>query len=101
MIIYNVTIKLDWSIQQQWIEWMKETHIPAIMATGCFTTHQFVRLLDVDEEEGPTYAVQYFAETRQQLDNYIQQFAPALRQESFMKWGNKFIAFRTLMQVVQ
>ena len=31
---------------------------------------------------------------------YIEKFATAMRQKSFDKWGNKFIAFRSAMQVV-
>ena len=101
MIIYNVTVKVDWKIEEQWIQWMKETHIPAVMATGCFTRYQLVRLLDIDEIEGPTYAAQYYAETRDKLDEYIHQFAPALRKDGLDRWGDQFIAFRTLMEVVQ
>jgi len=100
MYIYNVTIKLDHSIHAEWVQWMQEKHIPEVMASGCFTGHKFVRLLDIDEVEGVTYAAQYFAETREDYDRYIAIFAPALRDDSMKQWGNKFIGFRTLMKEV-
>ena len=37
-------------------------HIKEIMETGCFTRYQMVKLLETDEEEGATYAIQYYAE---------------------------------------
>ena len=100
MLIYNVTLKIDRSIHDDWVQWMKEKHIPDVMKTGCFVKSQFVRLLETDEMEGPTYAAQYFAETEADYKRYITLFSPALRLEVMDRWGNKFIAFRSLMQIV-
>jgi hypothetical protein len=100
MFIYNVTIKLDQSIHEKWIQWMNETHIPDVMNTGCFEKFVFVRLLETDETEGPTYAVQYYATSKAQYNRYSDLYAAKLRKDSMDKWGNKFVAFRTLMEVV-
>lgn len=100
MIIYNVTVKTHHSITAAWLQWMKEVHIPDIIATGCFTRAQILRLLEVDDNEGPTHAVQYFAESRALYNRYIQNFSTEMRQKAFEKWGDKFIAFRSVMQVV-
>lgn len=100
MYIYNITTKLLHSIHADWVNWMKEEHIPAVMQSGCFTGYKFVRLLEVDEEDGPTFAVQFSASTKADYDRYINEFAPALRQDTFNRWGNQVISFRSLMQVV-
>ena len=99
MLIYNVTTKVDWSIAEDWLIWMKETHIPEVMESGCFEKHQLVRILQVDEVEGPTYAAQYYVNALTKYDEYLKDFAPELRQKTINKWGEKFIAFRTLMQI--
>ena len=101
MIIYNVTIKVNWAIAEDWLQWMQQTHIPDVLNTGCFEKHQLIRLLETDETEGPTYAVQYYTSALSRYDNYLQNFAPKLREETVNKWGDKFIAFRSLMQVVE
>ena len=100
MIIYNVTVKTEHRIAEEWLQWMRDEHIPDIIATGCFTHAQVLRLLEVDDTEGPTYAVQYFAESRALYNRYIQNYADGLRKKAFDKWGDKFIAFRSVMQVV-
>lgn len=100
MIIYNVTIKTDPSISSAWLQWMKVEHIPEIIATGCFSKATILRLLEIDESEGPTYAVQYFAESKANYNLYIQKYADELRKKALQKWGEKFIAFRSVMQVV-
>lgn len=100
MHIYNVTIKIHESIQNEWLLWLKDEHIPEVLSTGCFNNANIVRLLEVDDSEGPTYAVQYYAESKSDYDRYIEKFAGTMRQKSFEKWGDKFIAFRSLMEVI-
>ncbi|MBL0234224.1 MAG: DUF4286 family protein [Chitinophagaceae bacterium] len=100
MILYNVTVKTDHSIAEAWLQWMKQEHIPEILATGCFTKASILRLLEVDDSEGPTHAVQYFAESKANYNRYLDKFAAELRKKAIQKWGEKFIAFRSVMQVV-
>jgi hypothetical protein len=99
-IIYNVTNKVDAAIADAWLHWLLQEHIPAIMQTGCFSSYKVVRLLEVDDTEGPTYAVQYSADSKADYNRYITVYAPAMRQKSYNKWGDRFIAFRSVMQVV-
>lgn len=101
MIIYNITAKIENGIANEWLQWMQQIHIPEVIATGCFTHAVTLRLLDVDDKEGPTYAVQYHAESKANYNRYIDKFAAEMRQKVFDKWGNQFIAFRSLMQVVE
>lgn len=100
MIIYNITIKVDWSIAEDWVQWMQRTHIPEVLATGCFDKHQLVRLLQVDETEGPTYAAQLYSPTLSAYDYYLQHHATSFRKKVTEKWGQKYVDFQTLMQVV-
>ena len=100
MLIYNVTTKVDWSVSDDWVKWMQEIHLPDVMASGCFEKYQFVRLLDIDEVDGPTYAAQFYASSKDSYDDYISNHAPQKRQHVIETWGNKFISFRTLMQLI-
>jgi hypothetical protein len=100
MLIYNVTTKVDWSIAEEWVKWMQEVHIPDVMGSGCFQRHQLVKILDIDEQEGPTYAAQFYAATKTSYEDYINNFSATLREHVISKWGNKFISFRTLMELV-
>jgi hypothetical protein len=101
MIIYNVTLNVDDSIHTEWLSWMQQTHIPEVMATGMFQSAKILRLLTRQADEtGETYAVQYLAKSMQDYFTYQEQFAPALQQKTLEKYGNKLLAFRTLMEEV-
>jgi hypothetical protein len=100
MFIYNVTSKVSWEIHDEWVEWMLSVHIIEVLETGLFVKYQLVRLHDVDESEGPTYAVQYYLEDRSQYDRYISEFASTLSRKVSIRWGDHIISFRTLMEVI-
>jgi hypothetical protein len=100
MILYNVTIKVHSSIHAEWLIWLKEIHIPEVMHTNCFAEYKIYRLLEIDETEGPTYAIQYFAESKGLYNQYIEKYATKMRELSYQKWGDKFMGFRSVMQIV-
>ena len=101
MFIYNITIKVDNAIVEDWLQWQLEEHIPEIMSTKLFDEYKFFRLLDQDDTWGPTFVFQYYTKEKKSYDRYITEYAPGLREKAFAKWGNGFIAFRSLMQAVQ
>ena len=100
MFIYNITVKVENDIAEAWIQWQKEIHIPQIMATGFFYDHRLYKLLEQDESDGQTFVVQFFALELNDYEEYIRDYAPELRQQSFRRWGNKFVAFRTLLSAI-
>jgi hypothetical protein len=87
-------------VHEAWLHWMKEVHIPEVMDTKCFEKNQFVRLLETDETEGPTYAVQYFASSREIYEQYIERHSAALRQKAIQLWNEQCISFRSIMETV-
>lgn len=100
MIIYNVTVKVDNSIGDAWLQWLKDEHIPEVVGTGCFTHAVILQLIEVDNSDGPTYAIQYHAPSKGLYNIYIEQHAPRMRQKGIDKWGDRFVAFRSVLQVV-
>ena len=101
MFIYNITIKVNNSIVEEWLKWQREEHIPEIMSTGLFDQYKFFRLLDQDDAEGPTFVIQYHTADRKNYDQYINEHAPVLKEKAIAKWANGFIAFRSLLESVQ
>jgi len=100
MIIYNVTVKIDEAFHAEWLKWMKETHIPDVMRTGCFTENRMLKVLTDDEPDGSTYSVQYTCNHMNDFLEYEHKFAAKLRAEHNEKYRDKFVAFRTLLEVV-
>ena len=101
MILYNVTVKVMLSIERDWLQWMKQEHIPEVLGTGMFQQARLWKIIDIEEEDGVTYAFQYTAENIEEYRQYLNVHAPAMRQKGIDKWGDKFIAFRTVMEEIK
>jgi len=97
MLLYNVTLIIDDSIAEEWLQWMKEVHIPQVMATEKFVSNRLLKVLD-SPNEGVTYCAQYVIENEANYQDYQTNFAPALQAELQSKFEHKFVAFRTLME---
>lgn len=100
MLLYNVTVTIDSDSEVEWLDWMKRKHIPDMMKTGQFTGSHICKLLDQPEDDDSTYVIQYQCESREKFNNYNKNFAPALRDEYNSRYKDKFVAFRTLMEIV-
>jgi len=100
MIVYNITIKIDAKIEDDWLAWLKNEHIPEIMATGLFIEYKLFRLLEQEERDGVTYVVQYFAPSLEHYKKYVYEFSQLFQQKTFQKWRDHFVSFRTVMEIV-
>ena len=99
MIIYNVTISIDKTIEVEWLGWMKNAHIPDVMNTALFTDCTISRVL-VEEMGEHTYAIAYNCKSMDDYNLYKEKFAAKLQEEHNKKFAGKFAAFRTLLEVV-
>ncbi len=101
MIVYNVTTNVDQAIANEWLTWMKDVHIPQVLATGCFKDHKILKLLtERPDVEGLTFAVQYFTEDMKTMQQYSSLYAPELQRQVHAKYGDRVLAFRTLLEEV-
>ena len=101
MFIYNITTKVEKSKSENWRKWQLEEHIPDIMGTELFSDFKFYQLLGEDESEGLTFVLQLYFIKMDNYELYLKAFATPLREKAIHKWGNNFIAHRTIMQAVQ
>jgi len=101
MILYNVTCNIPFEIETEWLHWMKNEHLPEVMATEKFFTCKIFKLLTVvDDNEGINYAVQYFCDHIDKYNDYVENHAPALKAKTANKYGEKVLDFRTLLEEV-
>jgi hypothetical protein len=100
MFIYNISLKLEWEIVEEWLRWMREEHIHEVLGTGCFYDYKLFKLMGQDDSEGPTFVVQYFCDKKIDYLRYKKEHAPQLQQKGIEKFGNKFVAFRSVMELI-
>lgn len=100
MIIYNVTVNIDHDSHDEWVRWMRDEHIPDVMATGYFLDNRFAKVL-ADDQGGVTYSIQYTCKSMLDLQEYQRDHAPRLQADHTKRFEGKFVAFRTLLEMVE
>ena len=100
MYIYNVTANIDASVHDEWLVWMKETHIPNVLATGKFLSARMCKVITEEDMGGVTYAVQYTTIDKETLQSYYDDFATTMQAEVVSMFSNKFVSFRTELEVI-
>jgi len=98
MIWYNVTIKIEEKINDDWLAWMQHIHIPEVLDTGYFTEGRLSRLINSQEKDGITYSVQYACKNMKDLHHYQVDHAQRLQKEHNARYEGKYVAFRSLME---
>jgi hypothetical protein len=100
MLLYNVTITVDLEVHEDWLRWMRETHIPDVMSSGMFISYRISRLLGHEHADSEIYTVQYLVKDMAHLRRYQEDFAPELQRQHWARYEGKFAAFRTVMEVI-
>ena len=100
MIIYNVTISIDKDVENHWLDWMKNTHIPDVMQKELFIDCKISRVLEEAVAGGHTYAIAYSCKNMHDYEKYHNKFASKLQAEHRNKFAGRFVAYRTLLEVV-
>lgn len=100
MYIYNVTTNIEESAHTDWLEWMKETHIPDMLATGKFLNAKMCKVLVEEDLGGITYSVQFTTIDKATLDRYYEEDATRLRQDASKLFAGKFVSFRTELKII-
>lgn len=101
MFVYNITFKVEHEFLDDWMKWQKEIQIPEILATGCFYEHRFYELMDLNEEDGRTFVMQFLARSKSDYNRYQHIFGGTLRHRAIEKWKDHVVSFRTLLKNVE
>jgi hypothetical protein len=95
MVSYEVTALVAPDLVQDYERFMREQHIPAILATGCFRRAAFTR------GDPGRYRMRYEALSSQDLDRYLAGHAPALREDVAARFPEGVTLSREVWDVVQ
>ena len=98
MILYCVSVSVQADIAPEWRQWMQAAHIPDVMKTGCFSSHQLFRCLEPEDPGYLSYVIQYRCESMTAYQRYQAEFGPGIRQKHADRYAGKFKASRILLE---
>jgi hypothetical protein len=99
-VMYAVAIRVDQAIAAEWLEWMRQVHVPEVLATGCFrrcTIQREAANGTVDGRVG--FVLEYLAGSAELLTRYQREHAPALQVAHTTRYAGRFEATRSVRAV--
>ncbi len=98
MIINEVNISIAQDVRDSFAEWLK-VHAQDMVATGCFKDAKYFEVKDFENPAGKSckFTTHYFADSLEDLDRYLNNYAAKLRQDGIDKFGGQFNASRRLL----
>jgi hypothetical protein len=94
-VIYEVTAVVVHELAEEWERYMRERHIPDVLASGWFDRAALVRA------QGGRYRICYRADSAAHLDRYLTESAPALRAEFAARYPGGVALTRETWELVQ
>ena len=100
MFLYNVTIGIDKSSEEEWLVYMRDTYIPDVMATGMFTQARMYRVLHDNEDNTTSYSIQYLATSIEKVQRFLEEYGPRIIDAHRDRFRNRHVAFMTLLEEI-
>lgn len=99
MILYNVTVIIENSINDEWVQWVNETFIPKAMGTSLIASNRLLKVIG-SPNEGTTYCLQFIIDDMGSYQQFQEKHSPELMEAHSLKFNNKFVSFSTLMEFI-
>jgi len=100
MVIYEVNLKLNPSIEQDYLEWLDD-HIDRMLKLPGFKNAFIYKPEPTDSSPLKSYCIQYFVESRDHLQDYLDRHAVSMRQEASVRFGSLFHAERRILHSLE
>ncbi len=100
MFLYNVTVGVDKAIEQEWIAWVKETYIPAVLETQHFSNAKLYRVVTHDDEHSVSYSLQFFANQIESVVKYLDEHTGTIIESHRIRFKDRHVVFNTLLEEV-
>ncbi len=97
-LVYEVAVTLGPGVDAGvFADWMRDHHIPGLLATRCFNAAEFTR----DDASHTRFRTRYFAIDRPALERYLAEHAPRLRADFQRHFGEGSTVRREIWEVLE
>jgi len=101
MVLYVVNVSVKKEMQEEWLEWMKQVHIPNVINTGYFNKADiYTIILPAKGGDEISFSVQYQSESYEKFMSYTVKEAKRLQKEHKEKFGDRITVERIVFEKI-
>ncbi len=101
MVIYNVTTHVEPSVLEDWLMWMRQNHLPELLATDIFKEIKIFKVVNEQDQGGVSYAIQHIFDSEEKLKHFVKELGPVARKKSEERYGNRILYFETELHLIE
>lgn len=98
MLFHNITYNIDVNSEQDFLDWMRNTHVPKVMMTGFPKSFKILKLLTEIDNGGVTYSFQYFFDSIEGFEVFENDYLDDLNDSVDKRYRGKYVFFPSLLQ---
>src|SRR4051812_460666 len=99
MLVYTITINIEKSVAEEWLVWMKENFLNAIIATNLFDKYHAFKVLH--DSDGDTYTFQFFCKDILHYKKFQDEHKGHIIHALMTSFPEKVVYFNTLLQELE
>ena len=99
MIVYKVIIQIEKKIEKDWLNWMRDVHIPEIMDLNIFYKSQLFNIINNKEKEFSSFCIEYCCHSEQEYNIYKKKYSKNLQIKHIEKFKGKFKGERLILSL--
>ena len=92
--IYEVTATVSADRAAEFEKYMSDEHVPDVLATRCFAAAFIAK-------DGENYVFAYHVNTPEDMQRYLNQHAPQLRDDVIQRFGDSVQTSRRMLDVIK
>lgn len=101
MIFYNITISVESTIKEDFLQWFLDEHLPEMLATGLFFDVKINKQLLPEPEGLETFTFQFMSKNFEDYEQYIEEHSVAMRNKFPDKLKERFQTTRTVTEPIK
>lgn len=91
---------MEQQIHMEWLLWMKAEYVPKMLSYQVFGDYKLYKILNTDDTDGSTYALQLFTESKALYNRFAELYHGEIQLMQQQRWGTQVLSFSTLMETV-
>lgn len=101
MIIYNTTYCVSDKVYGSFLKWLKEKHVPHMLASGYFAEPTVSRVLLDEAQEGNSISVQLKASDFEAVAKWKEESGDLFEMEISSHFSVEVLHFSTFLEVIE
>ena len=100
MVLVNETFSVDINHSDDWIKWIQEQYIPALVESKLLENCILSRVQNSQIQGAESFALQFVVTNESKLTIWKENLDPELKQKLNAKFAGRYASFQTFLNII-